>query len=34
MQTEVVKVKGMICMGCVNKVKTGLEKRRYKWKQP
>ena len=25
MQTEVVKVKGMSCMGCVNKVKAGLE---------
>jgi copper chaperone len=25
MQTEVIKVQGMNCMGCVNKVKTGLE---------
>ena len=25
MQTEVIKVEGMNCMGCVNKVKTGLE---------
>ena len=25
MQTEVIKVKGMSCMGCVNKVKAGLE---------
>ena len=26
MQTEIIKVKGMTCMGCVNKVKNGLEK--------
>ncbi|SOD41523.1 heavy-metal-associated domain-containing protein [Nitrosovibrio sp. Nv4] len=25
MQTEVIRVDGMNCMGCVNKVKTGLE---------
>jgi copper chaperone len=25
MQTEVINVKGMTCMGCVSKVKTGLE---------
>ena len=25
MPTEVINVKGMSCMGCVNKVKTGLE---------
>jgi copper chaperone len=25
MQTEVIKIKGMSCMGCVNKVKAGLE---------
>ncbi|HEU4853694.1 MAG TPA: heavy-metal-associated domain-containing protein [Nitrosospira sp.] len=25
MQTEVIKVEGMNCMGCVNKVKTRLE---------
>jgi copper chaperone len=25
MTTEVINVKGMSCMGCVNKVKTGLE---------
>jgi copper chaperone len=26
MQTEVIKVKGMTCMGCVNSVKSVLEK--------
>lgn len=25
MQTEVIRIGGMNCMGCVNKVKTGLE---------
>lgn len=25
MHTEIIKVEGMNCMGCVNKVKTGLE---------
>ena len=25
MTTEIISVKGMSCMGCVNKVKTGLE---------
>jgi copper chaperone len=25
MTTEIINVKGMSCMGCVNKVKTGLE---------
>lgn len=25
MPTEIISVKGMSCMGCVNKVKTGLE---------
>ena len=25
MQTEVIKIEGMNCMGCVNKVKTALE---------
>ncbi|HVW64446.1 MAG TPA: heavy metal-associated domain-containing protein [Nitrosospira sp.] len=25
MPTEIINVKGMSCMGCVNKVKTGLE---------